>query len=123
MTPPPAFIAIPGQFFASHQMWVIKASSWLTSHPEYRNTEHPKKKGWQGSHFTALCFDQKGRRCRNGYDMQLAHDEGAFPVWWVWPDQIAALLMPPQEGVADSPSDSDKVGQSDGHPTDATLNT
>ena len=91
------FCAVDGQFFRSHQEWVNKASSWLTQHPRYRNTEQGKGKGWQGEHFTALCFDQKGRRCRNGGDMQRAHDEGAFPVWWVWPDQIAELIMASQK--------------------------
>ena len=87
------FVAIAGQSFYSHQDWVNRASKVLTCHPMYRNTEHPKKVGWQGSHFTALCFDQKGRRCKSGEDMRIAHEEGAFPVWWVWPDQIAALIM------------------------------
>ncbi|AII27757.1 hypothetical protein AWJ26_gp05 (endogenous virus) [Sinorhizobium phage phiLM21] len=52
-----------GQQFTSHQQWVNKASSWLTCHPEYRNTEHGEaKKGWRGAHFTAMCFDSLGRR-------------------------------------------------------------
>jgi len=89
----PSFEAVPGQSFRSHVEWVNKASSWLTQHPQYRNTEHANGKGWQGNHFTALCFDQKGRRCRNGGDMRRADEEGAFAVWWVWPDQIADLLM------------------------------
>lgn len=95
-----AYVAIKGQSFCVLQDWVNRASRALTSHPEYRNTEHSgPAKGWRGPHFTALCFDQKGRRCRNGGDFQRAHDEDAFPVWWVWPDQIAGLLMPtPTEG-------------------------
>ncbi len=88
-----AFEAIKGQSFRSHQEWVDHASSWLTQHPEYRDTQHPTGRGFQGYHFTALCFDQLGRRCRNGGDMMRARDENAFPVWWVWPDQIAPLLM------------------------------
>ena len=92
MTAP--FIAVPGQAFVNHTDWVVRASRCLTSHPQYRNTENDgPAKGWRGPHFTALCFDQKGRRCRNGGDFQRAEDESAFPVWWVWPDQIAALLM------------------------------
>lgn len=87
------FIPVEGQSFASHSEWVNKATRYLTAHPEYLNTEHDgPKKGWRGNHFTALCFDQQGRRCRNGGDFQRAQDEGAFPVWWVWPDQIAELL-------------------------------
>lgn len=89
-----AFIPVPGQSFASHGAWVRRATRDLTCHPEYHNTEHDgPAKGWRGPHFTALCFDQKGRRVRNGGDFKRAEDEGAFPVWWVWPDQIAPLLM------------------------------
>jgi hypothetical protein len=69
------FIAVNGQFFSNHQEWVNNAQRRLTSH------------------FTALCFDQKGRRCENGGDMKRADDDGSFPVWWVWPDQIAELIM------------------------------
>lgn len=87
------FVAVNGQCFTSHVEWECKARSWLTGHPRYHNTEHGDTKGWRGEHFTALCFDQKGRRVRNGGDFKRAHDEGAFPVWWVWPDQIAPLLM------------------------------
>jgi len=86
------FVPVDGQSFDTFQRWVNKASSWLTSHPDFRNTEHGDGKGWRGHHFTALCFDQRGRRCLNGGDFQRAHDEGEFPVWWIWPDQIAPLL-------------------------------
>jgi hypothetical protein len=113
LTPLP-FVAIRGQCFNSHIEWVNKASSWLTSHPEYRDTQHPKKAGWQGHHFTALAFDQKGRRCRNGGDMKRADDENAFPVWWVWPDQIAELTMrravaSPWRDVATDPPPRDRL--------------
>lgn len=81
----------PLQKFDTFQHWVNMASSRLTSHHEYNNTEHGKD-GWRGHHFTALCFDMNGRRCRNGGDMQRARDEGAFPVWWIWPDQIIEAL-------------------------------
>lgn len=40
-----------------------------------------------------MCFDQLGRRVRNGGDFKRAELDNAFPVWWVWPDQIAALVM------------------------------
>lgn len=88
-----------GQQFNSFQEWVNKASSWLTRHPAYCNTEHGTTKGWRGNHFTAMCFDAKGRRCRNGGDFQTAHDEGAFPVWWIWPDQIPYLSLSDQKKV------------------------
>jgi hypothetical protein len=80
------------QQFKSHQEWVNKASSWLTRHPEYNNTEHGEIKGWRGKHFTAMCFDSLGRSCHNGADMRRADEEGVFPVWWIWPDQIVDLI-------------------------------
>ena len=89
-----AFVAVDGQAFPDFDDWLRRATRKLTSHPLYNNTEHAKGKGWHGDHFVALCFDQKGRRCKCGGDMQRARDEGAFPVWWVWPDQIADLVMP-----------------------------
>jgi hypothetical protein len=81
----------PDQKFNTHQEWVNKASSWLTRHPLYNNTENGEKKGWRGAHFTAMCFDSFGRRVRNGADFQLAHEEDAFPIWWIWPDQIVEM--------------------------------
>lgn len=87
------FVPVEGQCFTSFQQWVNKASSWLMRHPQFNNTEHGDGPGWRGKHFTALCFDQKGRGVSQGSDFQRAHDEDAFPVWWIWPDQIAPLLM------------------------------
>lgn len=95
------------QTFDNFQQWVNKASSWLTCHHEYNDTQHGETKGWRGHHFTALCFDSLGRRCRNGADMQRARDEDAFPVWWIWPDQIVSALSadtgssPTQQGSSD----------------------
>lgn len=63
-----SFVPVEGQSFSSEQDWINRATKALTDHPEYRDTEHPKKKGWQGRHFTTMCFDQKGRRCWNGAD-------------------------------------------------------
>ena len=87
------FIPVLGQSFISFEDWVNTATRRLTYHPDYHDTEHGKKAGWRGEHFTALCFDQKGRRVRMGAGFMRARDEGAFPVWWIWPDQIAPLLM------------------------------
>lgn len=85
------FVPVRGQCFSSQLDWVARARHVLTAHPNYCNTEHDgDAEGWRGPHFTALCFDQTGYRCRNGFDFELAE----YPVWWVWPDQIAALLMP-----------------------------
>lgn len=81
------------QRFENYEDWVRHASSWLTDHPEYCNTEHGDTKGWRGHHFTAICFDTLGRICRQGSDFMRARDEGTFPVRWVWPDQVAELFF------------------------------
>lgn len=70
------------QQFDNFQQWVNKASSWLTRHRDY----HPEN-------FRATCADSKGRLCRNGGDFMRARDEGAFPISWLWPDQIAFLMV------------------------------
>lgn len=92
-SPPRPFVPIPGQSFANKQAWVVRASRVLTGHPEYLNTEHDgPARGWRGPHFTALCFDQQGRRCRIGGDFKRAEDDGAYPIWWIWPDQIVGAI-------------------------------
>lgn len=86
-------IPVNGQAFESKDEWIRRARYALTAHPKYHNTEHDGPgKGWRGEHFTALCFDQKGRRVRRGEDFQRAEEDGSFPIWWVWPDQIADLI-------------------------------
>lgn len=86
------FVAVEGQFFSSEQDWINRATRVLTCHPAYNNTEHGEATGWRGPHFTAMCFDQAGNRLRNGGDFKRAKDEGTYPVWWIWPDQIPAIL-------------------------------
>jgi hypothetical protein len=80
-----------GQYFTSFAQWVVQAKHVLTAHPEFNDTEHGGE-GWRGYHFKAMCFDSLGRRCRNGGDFERANKENAFPVWWVWPDQIPQLV-------------------------------
>lgn len=87
------------QRFDSFEQWLDKASSWLTRHPEYNNTQHGKTKGYRGQHFTAICFDTKGRLCRDGADMQRAKAEGTFPVRWVWPDQMPGIILRADEAL------------------------
>ena len=95
-----AFVPIKGQSFSCQQDWVNRASRVLTGHAEYRNTEHDgPATGWRGYHFTALCFDQQGRRCRNGGDFQRAEDDGAYPIWWIWPDQVASTVLTQQTQI------------------------
>ena len=70
------------QQFLTFNEWVNKASSWLTRHHDY----DPES-------FRTICFDQKGRLCRRGSDFQRARDEDAFPIHWVWPDQVPELFF------------------------------
>ena len=88
------------QTFASFDQWISRASSWLTCHNEYNNTEHGDLTGWRGQHFTAMCFDSFGRRCYIGADFRRAADEGAFPVWWIWPDQIVPTIRSARKGAS-----------------------
>ena len=89
------FVPVEGQSFRDRQDWINRATACLTSHPDYFNAEHDGdgKKGWRGNHFTAMCFDQLGRRCKIGADFSRATRDNAYPIWWVWPDQIAELIM------------------------------
>jgi len=72
------------QQFDSFQQWVNKASSWLTRHADY--SDNPM------SPFRAICFDAQGRLCRTGRDFMRARDSDAFPIRWVWPDQMAVYM-------------------------------
>lgn len=83
------------QCFRSHREWVNKASSWLTSHPLYSGKPHNR--------FQATCFDAKGRLCQIGADFRRAKEDDAFPVYWLWPDQIGLVaLLVVSEGGADN---------------------
>ena len=73
--------ALKDQKFESFEDWRRKATRYLTAHPLY-----------DGKDFRAICYDTKGRRCFCGADFQRARDENAFPVRWVWPDQVAELM-------------------------------
>lgn len=64
------------QQFRTFEEWCNKASTWLTSHPQYHER-----------FFRAICFDSKGRICSSGSDFMRADKDGAFPVYWFWPDQ------------------------------------
>lgn len=66
------------QQFDSFQQWVNMASSWLTR---------------RGERERAICFDAKGRWCPMGREFMRARDEGAFPIRWLWPDQIGLLAV------------------------------
>ena len=90
------FIPIPYQYFSSKQDWINNGRYALTGHADHNNTEcipAGAKSGWQGHHFTAMCFDQRGRRCLIGADFQRAEEDGSYPIWWIWPDQIARFTL------------------------------
>ena len=90
------FVPIEGQSFSCEQDWINRATRMLTGHPQYNDTQHGDTKGYRGFHFTAMCFDQLdqlGRRVRQGGDFMRATKDNAYPVWWIWPDQIADALL------------------------------
>jgi len=68
------------QQFDSFNEWVDTASFRLTAHRDY------------GPEFQAICVDAKARHCRTREDFIRARDENAFPVRWIWPDQIDELF-------------------------------
>ena len=72
------------QQFDSFNQWVNMASSWLTRHPDYSDERH--------NTFRAICFDARGRQCRIGRDFEVARDQDAFPVKWLWPDQVGHVV-------------------------------
>lgn len=77
------------QRFETFNQWVNCASDWLTDHPRYNEgADYPEPHP-----FRALCFDAKGRLCRNGVDFARARDEDVFPVRWLWPDQVGATII------------------------------
>lgn len=82
-------IDIKDQKFDTFNEWVNMASRYLTAHPRYNeginySEPHP---------FKATCFDSLGRLCLNGGDMRRADEQNAFPVYWIWPDQIGEALI------------------------------
>jgi len=66
------------QQFKDITEWVNKGRSWLTR---------------RGSHVHAICFDMKRRPILCGGDFMRARDEDAFPVRWLWPNQVARMAM------------------------------
>lgn len=66
------------QSFASEQEWVLKGRSWLTR---------------RGPNVRAICYDAKGRHCPTGFEFGRAQVENAFPVRWIWPDQVAEMAV------------------------------
>ena len=71
------------QQFDSFMEWVNKARPWLTRRQRFDSSGQPYNR--------AVCFDINGRLCACGADFMRARDEDAFPVRWLWPDQIAEI--------------------------------
>lgn len=95
------------QCFTSFTRWVNKASSWLTQHPRYNDGSNGR------SAFRATCFDSLGRQCRIGGDFQRADNEGAFPVYWLWPDQVGPIALAAQ-GIAAGTDETPQAAQPEG---------
>jgi hypothetical protein len=65
------------QKFDTFDDWTVKSElPWL----QPRGELHP------------IFFDAQGRLCRTARDFVRARDESAFPVSWVWPDQVGEHL-------------------------------
>lgn len=75
-------MGLADQSFKNFGEWRDNASSWLTSHSEY----HPE-------FYRAICFDALGRICLIGRDFMQAEKDGAFPVYWLWPDQNLFIMV------------------------------
>lgn len=91
------------QSFETFNQWVDCASRWLTEHPRYLETREPVNQTRAAPGmlpFRAICFDARGRLCRSGADFMRARDEGAFPVRWVWPDQVGATIRGMEQRIA-----------------------
>lgn len=93
------------QQFDSFHEWVNKGRSWLTR--RYSSGD---------PYYRAVCFDAKGRLVECGRDFMRARDEGAFPVRWLWPDQIAEagndhpfFLPPAPRGQIEEAQSADEV--------------
>lgn len=105
MSKNPEFWNPDEQCFYTFGQWVNKASKWLTLHPRYNEgIDYPEPHP-----FKATCFDAKGRLCRNGKDFMRARDEDAFPVWWIWPDQVAQTM----KGIETSMNSTDSYRDTD----------
>lgn len=74
------------QSFSSEQEWCSKGNSWLTR---------------RGPKVRAICYDTKGRHVSCGGDFMRATKEGAYPVRWLWPEQVAELAASHPNAIRD----------------------
>lgn len=80
------------QQFDDFDQWVWNAENWLTifdENPDGSDPSHMDKEERERSGYRAMCFDKYGRPCTMGRHFMRARDEGAFPVRWLWPHQVA----------------------------------
>lgn len=82
--------ALKEQKFSTFDDWVNTATRKLASRDM---TKAPFRYRTPPEEDRAICYDTKGRRCWIGRDFMRARDEGAFPVHYIWPDQIIALAL------------------------------
>lgn len=83
------------QRFDTFEEWVSSATRFLTFHERYNEGA-----GWsEPNPFRAVCYDARGRLCRRDRDFMRARDEDAFPVYWIWPDQVGKRLLKEAETV------------------------
>lgn len=77
--------------FDSHDDWK-KNKHRLMVHPNFHDVL-----------FRPHCYDTMGRLCDSAVDFRRAQIENAFPVKWVWPDEIGNLAndLKKQEGFSD----------------------
>ena len=105
------------QQFDTFEEWVNKAKSWLT-----------RRKRWESDNtFRAICFDAKGRYCYSGEQFMRARDERAFPVRWLWPEQIAFIgndhpfFKPQAQRQDEEPGTGDERSQPVGQESDTHI--
>lgn len=77
------------QQFDTFTEWCNKAPSWLTR---------------RGTDVHAICYDAKGRLCTIGGDFMRARDENAFPVKWIWPDQVVEVVLHADDKTPSAPA-------------------
>lgn len=66
------------QQFDSKQEWLRDGRAWLTR---------------RGAGVTAICFDTRGRPVVTCNDFSRATQDGALPVRYLWPNQVARLAL------------------------------
>jgi hypothetical protein len=83
------------QQFDFPAQWANHGASWLTR---------------RGPNVKPICFDAGGNICITNADFDRAHQCGLYPVYWVWPDQVAALAVATMwKPIATAPHDREVI--------------